>query len=412
MAALAKAEWAQKARPAQLTPNGDWRTWLILAGRGWGKTRTGAEDVAAYALWHHGARVAIVAPTYADARDTCIEGESGLLSVIPRHCISAWNRSQGELLLKNGSRFKLFSADEPERLRGPQHHRAWCDELAAWPYAEAYDQLLFGLRLGTDPRVVITTTPKPTALIKNLLAQPGTFITRGNTFENEANLAPSALATLRERYEGTRLGRQELYAEVLSDVENALWRRRDIDQQRVSTCPPLDLIVVALDPAVSTGPHADETGIVVAGRTADGHMYVLADASGVYSPDGWAQRAATLAEHFGAAYVVGEVNEGGDLLARVLATAAPQLAFKAVRAVKGKLARAVPIAALYEQGRVHHVGSLAALEDQMCRFTLAGYVAGGGSGGDSKSPDRVDALVWAITELAQPSRGQPQLRSL
>lgn len=200
------------------------------------------------------------------------------------------------------------------------------------------------------------------------------------------------------------MGRQELYAEVLTDVSGALWSRDALDKQRVTQCPVLDLIVVALDPAVSTGPHADETGIVVAGRASDGHIYVLADASGVYSPDGWAQRAAVLAEHFGAAYIVGEVNEGGDLLARVLYSAAPDLRFKPVRAVKGKLARAVPVAALYEQGRVHHVGSLAGLEDQMCRFTLSGYTPG--------SPDRVDALVWAATELAEPSRGQPGLRML
>lgn len=190
LAALAAAEWKIAARPAQLTPKGDWRIWLILAGRGWGKTRTGAEDAAAYALWHSGSRVAVIAPTYADARDTCVEGDSGLLSVIPRQCIETWNRSQGELLLKNGSRFKLFSADEPERLRGPQHHRAWCDELAAWPRAEAFDQVLFGLRLGDDPRIVVTTTPKPTALVQDLLKRDDVHITRGTTFDNASNLAP------------------------------------------------------------------------------------------------------------------------------------------------------------------------------------------------------------------------------
>ncbi|MGE3770541.1 MAG: DNA-packaging protein [Bdellovibrionales bacterium] len=401
-----RAAWLATARPNQLTPDGDWAIWLILAGRGWGKTRTGAEDVAHYALQNPGSRIAVVAPTYADARDTCVEGDSGLKKVLPPQCVRTWNRSLGELVLKNGSRFKLFSADEPERLRGPQHHRAWCDELAAWQYPQAFDQLLFGLRLGDNPRVVVTTTPKPVPAIKDLVARQhkDVFVTRGTTFENEENLASTALTQLKHMYEGTRLGRQELNAEILSDADGALWDRKQIDVLRVTTAPPLEYLVVALDPAVTSHAESDETGIVAAGRSASGDIYVLADASGTYTPDAWASVAASLCDTFGITQVVGEVNEGGDLIPRVLATAAPQLAFKAVRAVKGKVARAIPVSTLYQRGRVHHVGSLPKLEDQMCRFTYAGF--------DKGSPDRVDALVWAVTELMQGVRANPTIRSL
>jgi len=404
--------WLEDSRLSQLTPLGDWYIWLILAGRGWGKTRTGAEDVAHHALRHKNARVAIVAPTYADARDTCVEGESGLLRCLPPAAVTAWNRSMGELILYNGSRFKLFSADEPERSRGPQHHRAWCDELAAWQYPQAFDQLLFGLRLGKDPRVIVTTTPKPVPIIKDLVARQhrDVVITRGNTFENEKNLAKRTLKELKRLYAGTRLGRQELNAEILSDAEGALWQRRTIDLSRVPAAPPLDYIVVALDPAVTATSNSDETGIVAAGRGSDGNIYVLADASGIYTPDGWATAAAALAETWGATQIVGEVNEGGDLISRVLSHTAPHLAFKPVRAVKGKIARAIPVAALYEKQRVHHVGSLPKLEDQMCQFTYGDYH--GATGGGSKSPDRVDALVWAVTELANGTRGSPKLSVL
>ena len=211
----ARQRWRDLARPNQLTPVGKWLVWLMLAGRGFGKTRSGAEDVTWYAQCNAGSRIAIIAPTYSDARDTCVEGESGILSILPKECIDTWNRSMGELVLHNESRFKLFSADEPERLRGPQHHRAWADELGAWRYPETWDQLLFGLRLGSDPRAVVTTTPKPTALIKALAKAKTTKVTRGSTFDNAANLAPNALAQLKAKYEGTRLGRQELMAEIL-----------------------------------------------------------------------------------------------------------------------------------------------------------------------------------------------------
>lgn len=224
---LSRLRWevATSNRPNQRTPQGDWFCWLILAGRGWGKTRTGAEDMAAYAHAHPGCRVGVVAATAASARDVCVEGESGLLGIIPQPLVETWNRSLGELILKNGSRFKLFSADEPDRLRGYQYHRSWCDELGSWRYPDAFDQLLLGLRLGDDPRVVITTTPKPTQIIRSLVQRADVIVTRGSTFENRANLAPAALAQLRDRYEGTRLGRQELYADILDDTPGSLWNR-------------------------------------------------------------------------------------------------------------------------------------------------------------------------------------------
>lgn len=394
------------ARPAQITPKGDWRIWLVLAGRGWGKTRTGAEDVAYHALWHDGVRIAVVAPTAADARDTCVEGVSGLLSVIPPILIAAWNRSMGELILKNGSRFKLFSADEPERLRGPQFHRAWLDECAAWKSPAAFDQVLFGLRLGQAPKIVATTTPKPVALIKNLLARRAqdVFVTRGRSEENEKNLAPQVLDDLRARYAGTRFGRQELDAEIVEDVEGALWNHSQLDGLRITAPPLLQRIVIAIDPATTSSGKSDETGIIAAARGEDEKFYVLADASGHYTPDGWARRALQLKDSLHADLIVGEVNAGGDLIERMLRMMDPYVPFKPVRALKSKTVRAYPVVALYDQARVHHVGVFAALEDQMCRFTEQGLAEG--------SPDRVDALVWALTELQQGGACAPRVRSL
>jgi phage terminase large subunit-like protein len=313
-----------------------------------------------------------------------------LLGCLSPDQVKIWNRSMGELIMANGSRFKLFSADEPDRLRGYQHHRAWCDELASWRYPDAWDQLLLGLRLGDDPRVIVTTTPRPVMLIRSLLTRDGVYVTRGSTFENEQNLAPAALAQLRERYEGTRMGRQELYADVLEDVPGALWHRSIIDEDRVERAPELQRVVVAIDPAVTSGESADETGIVVAGLGVDGHGYVLADRTCRLSPDGWARRATIAYDEFEADRIIAEVNNGGDLVERVIRTIGGSYAYRAVRASRGKITRAEPVAALYEQHRVHHVGGFAALEDQQCMYTPDGY---------DGSPDRVDALVWAITEL-------------
>jgi len=372
--------------------------WLALAGRGWGKTRTGAEDVAWFACANPGVRIAIVAPTAADARDTCVEGESGLLAVLPKVCVENWNRSIGEVTLWNGSRFKLFSATEPERLRGPQHHRAWGDEVAAWPDPSAWDQLLFGLRLGENPQVIATTTPKPTPLIKTIMRTPGAMITRGSTFDNAVNLPSGTLARLRERYEGTRLGRQELFAELLEDVQGGLWTTAMIEPHRVKGAPDLARIVVAVDPSGTSGKDGgDEIGIVVAGKSRDGKYFVLEDGSCQLSPEGWARRVADLYEKWGADRVIAEKNFGGDMVAAVMRNVAKELPIKLVTASRGKAVRAEPIAALYEQEKVHHVGHFDTLEDQMCAMTPAGYVGEG-------SPDRADALVWALTELQSSGR--------
>ncbi|MDE1901671.1 MAG: DNA-packaging protein [Alphaproteobacteria bacterium] len=403
--------WLKAARPQQITPPGnDWRIWLILAGRGWGKTRTGAEDVAYYALWHNNVRVAIVAPTYADARDTCVEGESGLLRALPPSCVAKWNRSMGELLLTNGSRFKLFSADRPERLRGPQHHRAWCDEVGAWPGPdggrEVFDQLWFGLRLGDSPRVIVTTTPRNTEMLRDLFKRKNddVHLTHGRTKDNAENLSPHVMRQLTERYAGTRLGRQELDAELLTDTDGALWNHAQLDTLRVDTAPDLRRIVVAIDPALSSGSGSDETGIIAAGRGADGLIYVLSDWSGKYTPDAWAERAVMLYTDMDAHMIVAETNAGGDLVEKILRHKAPHILFKPVRALRNKVDRALPVAALYEQRRVRHVGPLPLLEDQMCRFTASGHM--------EKSPDRVDALVWALTDLSETPRGEPRIRSL
>jgi phage terminase large subunit-like protein len=332
----------------------------------------------------------VTAPTAAAARDVCIEGESGLLNVIPPTLVKDWNRSLGEMVLTNGSRFKLFSADEPDRLRGYQHHRAWADELASWRYPDAWDQLLLGLRLGDDPRVVVTTTPRPVAIVRTLLSRPGVVVTRGSTFENADNLAPAALEQLKARYENTRIGRQELYAELLDDVPGALWQRDSLEQLRVAEVPDLQRIVVAIDPAVTSGPDADETGIVAAAKGVDGHAYVLKDLTCRLSPDGWAKRAVNAYVDLGADRIVAETNNGGDMVRLTIHTVDPTVAYKAVTATRGKRTRAEPVAALYEQGKVHHVGLFPELEDQMVSYVPDDY---------DGSPDRVDALVWALTEL-------------
>ncbi len=387
-----KYDWSYRARREQLPPEGDWRVWLLLAGRGFGKTRTGAELVRARVGAHQARRIALVAPTAADARDVMVEGESGLLAIAPPWKRPLYEPSKRRLTWPNGAVATTYSADEPERLRGPQHDFAWCDELAAWRYPEAWDMLMFGLRLGADPRAVVTTTPRPTKLVRGLVADPHVIVTRGRTAANRANLAPAFLDQIVRRYEGTRLGRQELDAEILDDMPGALWQRGIIEAVRSSAPAKLVRVVVAIDPAAGSGEHADETGIVVAGRDALGHAYVLADASGRYAPAEWARVATAAYTAHQADRIVGEVNNGGEMVEATLRMIDPNVPFGAVRASRGKAARAEPVAALYEQGRIHHVGAFPQLEDQMCSFTadfdrnVAGY-----------SPDRVDALVWAIT---------------
>lgn len=395
-------DWRFWARPNQLPPEASqsgipWQTWILLAGRGFGKTRTGAEFIREQlAALGPGARAALVAPTAADARDIMVEGESGILACCPPWDRPKWEPSKRRLTWKNGAMATTYSADEPERLRGPQHHVAWCDELAAWRYPEAYDMLMLGLRLGANPRTVVTTTPKPVKLVRRILADPATAITRGSTYDNAGNLAATFLHQIKQAYEGTRLGRQEIYAEVLEDVEGALWTTDLIDRNRLEKnvlLPAMRRIVVAVDPAVSSTDTSNETGIVVCGLGGDGRGYVLEDLSVKRSVDQCGRIIAQAYYNWHADRVVGEVNNGGDLIEALIRVEDRNISFKAVRASKGKFVRAEPVAALYEQNRVIHAGVFKTLEEQMCQFTSDIDRDAYGS------PDRVDALVWGLTEL-------------
>jgi phage terminase large subunit-like protein len=408
-------DWRFWAQPKQLVPEGAWTTWLVLAGRGFGKTRCGAEWVRAMACGATplgpGAcrRLALVAETAADARDVMVEGESGILAVHPPAFRPAYAPSKRRLTWPNGAAATLYNAVEPDQLRGPQHDAAWADELAKWRYArETWDTLQFGLRLGARPRQVVTTTPRPIKVLREIMARPGTVVTRGATRENTANLAPGFLERIVSAYGGTRLGRQELEAEILDDAPGALWTRDRIEALRVRAAPALERIVVAVDPAASSGEDSDETGIVVAGVSQGGHGYVLADESLRGSPDAWGRAAVAAHHRWQADRIVGEVNNGGEMVEHVIRTVDRSAPYKAVRESRGKAARAEPVAALDEQGRVHHVGAFPELEDQMCAFTsdfdrrAAGF-----------SPDRVDARVWALSELMLgPPPGAPRVRGL
>jgi predicted phage terminase large subunit-like protein len=393
--AVARYEWPFWARPDQLEPAGSWLTWLMRSGRGAGKTRAGAEWVRAKIEAATYGRLHLVGRTDADVRETMVEGPSGLLAIGPPHRRPRYRPRLHRLEYENGALAFLFSAEEPDRLRGPQCEAAWCDELASWRYPEAYDNLMLGLRLGTDPRCVITSTPRPTKLIRALIAAESTVQTASSTYANRNNLAPAFLASILSSYEGTRLGRQEIYGELLTDVPGALWTHERLDELRVRTAPrQMRRIVVAVDPAVSSGEDADETGIVVIGADEDEHFYVLADLSERLAPMEWARRVADAFRHHQANLIVAEANQGGELVSDMLHVIDANLPVRRVHAARGKYSRAEPMAALYEQGRVHHVGCHAALEDQMCAFTpdLNRRLAG--------SPDRVDALVWGLHELS------------
>lgn len=388
-AEVARTDWKRIARPEQMPPKGSHVFWLILAGRGWGKTRCGSEWVRAKARTSR--YVNIVAATAADARDICVEGESGILAVCPPWERPRYEPSKTRLTWPNGAVSLIFSADEPDRLRGKQHSDLWCDELAAWRYPEAWDQAKLGLRLGRRPQACITTTPRPAKAIRDMIDDPTCVVTRGRTMDNAKNLAPAFLASITARYEGTRLGRQELNAEILDDAPGALWKREQIDALRVVRAPELRRIVVAIDPAVTSTEGSDETGIVVVGIGADGHGYVLEDLSCVASPDSWCRLAVQAYHRQKADRIVAETNNGGDLVESLLRTIDQAVAYRKVTASRGKAVRAEPVAALYEQGRVHHVGQFDRLEDQLTNWDPSL---------SEKSPDRLDALVWAITELA------------
>jgi predicted phage terminase large subunit-like protein len=397
-------DWRAWAREEQTAPDGDWQVWAYIAGRGAGKTRSGAEWVREQVK--QGAdRIALIAPTAGDARDVMVEGDSGILSVCwegdrdHRGQITGrpvYEPSKRRLTWANGAMATTYSADEPDRLRGPQHSRGWCDEIAAWNYAqEAWDMFMFGLRLGDDPRAMVTTTPRPIPLLRQIMASPTTKITRGSTYSNRANLAASFLDKIVTRYEGTRLGRQELQGEMLDDVPGALWTRAMIDAAKAShTVPDMQRVVVAIDPSGTAGEDddGDSVGIVAAGKGVDGLAYVLADRTCKLSPAGWGRRAVQTAEEFKADRILAERNFGGAMVEAVIRTAGGNVPYKEVTASRGKIVRAEPIAALYEQGRVRHAPGMEALEDQMCAMTSDGYVGEG-------SPDRADALVWALTEL-------------
>jgi len=363
-----------------------------MAGRGTGKTRTGAEEVSHYAHTHPGARIALVGPTWRDVHDTMVEGESGLLSVVPPDCIKQWNSTKGELHFVNGAMCFSFAATQPDRLRGPQFEYAWGDEAAAWENAETWDQLLLGLRLGPKPRVILTTTPKPRRLVRDIMKRPHTIVSRGSTYDNLGNLAPEFAETVLALYKGSRYERQEIFGELIEDVEGALWTLDQLDKLRVDKAPD-DLIrcVVGVDPA---GGGRDQTGIVVCARGADGHGYVLADRSGQYHPDEWAKRAVAAYHQFKCDSIVAEKNYGGEMVEHTIATVDPMAPVRLVTATRGKVVRAEPIATQYSQERVHHVGSFPQLEDQMTQYT-----------GDPRedSPDRMDALVWGLTEVLEGS---------
>ncbi len=436
--------WTFWARPEQISPAGDWSIWLIMAGRGFGKTRAGAEWVRSIAESDGSARFALVGANYAETRTVMVEGESGLLSIAPPDQRPVWEPSLKRLTWANGAQAHLYSAAEPEGLRGPQHSHSWCDEIAKWMnnagQAEAaWDNLKMGLRLGYRPQMVATTTPRPVPLVR-ALASAEVAITTGRTQDNALHLPDAFLTAMVADYRGTRLGRQELDGELIEEVEGALWTRGMIEGCRVDVIRHAELvsasrasglanpdghkgafrrsgsriksgmtdvmarIVIGVDPPASA--TGDACGIIVAGLGADGKAYVLADCSiEKASPETWARKVAGAADRYDADRVIAEANQGGEMVKSVLRAADISLPVKLVHASRGKVARAEPVAALYENGRVHHVGAFERLEDEMC-----GLLIGGGYEGPGRSPDRADALVWALTELMLGKRREPRVR--
>ncbi len=404
--------WQFWARPDQLAPDGAWRIWLIMAGRGFGKTRAGAEWVRSIAEADPDARIALVAANLAEARSVMVEGQSGLLAIAPDAMRPHWEPSLRRLRWPDGAQATLFSAAEPESLRGPEHSHAWCDEIAKWDNASgramaAWDNLQLGLRVGALPQIAATTTPRAVPLVRHLLADPAVVISRGSSHANRANLPPAFLDAVQRHYGGTALGRQELDGELLDDIEGALWSRSLIEACRVRWSEQgLARVVVGVDPPA--GSSGDACGIIVCALLEDGRAAVLADCSveGA-SPEGWARAVARASEQWNADRIIAEANQGGEMVGAVLRASNIALPLRLVHASRGKVARAEPVAALYEAGRVIHCGTFARLEDEMC-----GLMTGGDYQGPGRSPDRADALVWALTELMLGRRGTPRIRSL
>jgi phage terminase large subunit-like protein len=407
--------WNLHCRPEQRIPGlarqrEHWSIWLMLGGRGAGKTRTGAEWIRSIALGEPDTgsvgRIALVGETFADARHVMVEGQSGVLSVHAKSERPVWSPSLRKLEWSNGTVAHVFSAEDPDSLRGPQFGAAWADELAKWRHADAaWDMLQFCLRLGSHPRQMVTTTPRPIPLIKRLLADPRVAVTRARTADNAANLAPAFLDTVVGRYTGTRLRRQELEGEIVEDRPDALWQRSLLESLREARAPAMARIVVAVDPPATSTKRADACGIVAAGVDESGRAYVLEDAtaSGLKPPE-WAARAVALYHRLAADALVVETNQGGDMVSSVIAQVDPSVPVTAVRATRGKYLRAEPVAVLYTQGRVRHVGTFPELEDELCDFGPGGLTSG-------RSPDRLDALVWALTALLL-ERSAPRVRTL
>jgi len=407
---LIEEEWLQRARIEQYLLGTQPATWLLVGGRGAGKTRLGAEWVnsmvrgfSPFALGKH-CHIALVGETLGDVREVMIEGPSGIVT-ISRHDRPRFEASRRRLVWENGAVAQIFSSEDPESLRGPQFEVAWCDELGKWKNAEdCFDMLQFGLRLGERPQQLITTTPRPTRLLKRLLADPAVLLTRMRTADNAGNLAEGFLHMVEQRYGGTRLGRQELDGEMIEDREDALWSRAALEDARLDVAPELQRIVVAVDPPASSHKSSDACGIVAAGLDTDGMVIVLADASlKAARPQVWAGAAVALFHSLQADCLVAEVNQGGDMVTAVIGAADPAVPVKAVRARRGKWLRAEPVAMLYQQGKVRHAGRFPELEDEMCDFGPNGLSNG-------RSPDRLDALVWAINELMPERSARPRIR--
>jgi phage terminase large subunit-like protein len=407
--------WEMFARPEQLPPAGDWRIWLIMAGRGFGKTRAGAEWVRRIAESEPNARIALISTSLSEARAVMVEGDSGILACCPPERRPVFEPSLKRLRFPNGAQAYLFSAAEPESLRGPQHSHAWCDEVGKWPLAHdratrCWDNLLMGLRLGDGPRIAVTTTPRAVPLVQRLLKQEESgdlAITRGSTFDNAANLAGRFLTAIESEFAGSQLARQEIGGELLSDIEGALWSRALFERSReTGEATRVRRMVVAVDPPASA--HGDDCGIIVASLSEDGIARVHADCSlAKAAPDQWAAAVANAAREWAADRVIAEANQGGAMVESVLRAADHSLPVKLVHASRGKVARAEPVAALYAAGKVRHCGVFARLEDQLC-----GLMVGGDYAGPGRSPDRADALVWALTELLLHPATRPGIRPI